>query len=184
MGGKLLETVNETTVLGLVISSDLTWKKNTENLCKKANARMIIIRKLIEFPIDNKDLVLLYGQFIRSILEFNSNVWFSSITEEESTDLEAVQKTACKLILNKNYTTYTKALELLNISTLKERRIRIATKFANGCKYIPVMQDLFVKPNQTKYDMRSKNACDVKFAASQRLFKSSVPTMQRLLNNN
>ena len=80
MEDKLLEMVKESTLLGLIIYSDLSWKKNTEKIISKANTSMIIIRRLIRFPVEIKDLVMLYGQFIRSILEFNSNVWFSSIS--------------------------------------------------------------------------------------------------------
>ena len=143
---------------------------------------MMIIRKLVAFPIEEKDLVMLYGQFIRSILEFNSNVWFSSISQEESDDLEAVQKTACKLILNNNYTTYDDALRKLKLETLKDRRQKIAEKFAIGCQSIPEMKTLFEEPKECNYDLRTRNVCDVKFASRQRLFKSTVPTLQRMLN--
>ena len=135
MEDKLLEIVNESTVLGLVISSDLSWKKNTEKIISKANTRMIILRRLTQFPVETEDLVMLNGQFIRSILEFNSNVWFSSITQEESNDIESVQKTACKLILKTQYTTYEEALKTLKLESLESRRLKLARKFAQGCNY-------------------------------------------------
>ena len=91
MNDDLLEIVEESTILGLIISNDLSWRKNTDNLVRKANMRMIIIRNLLEFPVPRKDLVLIYCQYIRVILEFNSNVWFSSITEDEAKDLERIQ---------------------------------------------------------------------------------------------
>ena len=65
---ELLETVKEATILGLVISSDLSWRKNTDNLIRKANTRMIMIRNLVEFPIPRKDIVLIYCQYIRVLL--------------------------------------------------------------------------------------------------------------------
>ena len=145
---------------------------------------MIILRRLSQFPVETSDLVLLYGQFIRSTLEFNCVVWFSSITEEESSDLESVQKTACKLILKNNYTTYEQALETLELDTLEERRQKLAKKFAKGCQDIPQMKKLFEKPRQKEHNLRKTNTCDVKFAAGQRLYKSAVPTLQRLLNDN
>ena len=179
---ELLEIVNESTILGLVISSDLAWKSNTEKIISKANTRMIILRRLSKFPVNISDLVMLYGQFIRSILEFNSVVWFSSITDEESSDLESVQKTACKLILKNDYTTYEKALEFLELDTLAERRLKLARKFAKVCQNIPQMKPLFEKPKQKEHDLRNTNKCDVKFAAGKRLYKSAVPSLQRLLN--
>ena len=90
MNESMLEIVNETKVLGLIITPNLGWRKNTDSIVSKANKRMFIIRNLCQFPIPTKELVTLYGQFIRTMLEFNSNVWFSSITEEESEDLERV----------------------------------------------------------------------------------------------
>ena len=68
MNDKLLEIVNDTKILGLIISNDFSWRKNTDNLIRKANARRIIIRKLVEFPIIVQDLVNLYCIYIRSII--------------------------------------------------------------------------------------------------------------------
>ena len=104
------------------------------------------------------------------------------LTLEESEDLERVQKIACKLILNKDYTSYEEALQTLKIDTLKDRRMKLATKFAKGCQTIPVMKDLFPAPTINDHDLRNNNPCDVKFAAGQRLYKSTVPTLQRILN--
>ena len=64
---------------------------------------MSILRKLYEFDIPVEDLVLIYNQYIRSILEYNSNVWYSSITNEEREDIERVQRVACKIILKDEY---------------------------------------------------------------------------------
>ena len=182
MNQELLEIVNETTILGLIISNDLTWKKNTEYLVQKANKRMIIIRNLIQFPIPRKDLVLIYCQYIRVILESNCVVWFASITDEESEDLDRIQKNACKLILGTEYTHYENALEKLGLEHLKERRHKLAKKFAKGCLKIDEMKDLFPKSNESEYNLRENEKYDVKFASTARLFNSAVPTLQRMLN--
>ena len=46
LGGEILEIVNEAKLLGTTITNDLKWDKNTEELVKKANKRMEIIRKI------------------------------------------------------------------------------------------------------------------------------------------
>ena len=66
----------------------------------------MILRKLYEFSLPTSDLVNIYILFIRSILEFKSNVWFSSITQEEEDDIEHVQRVACHIILNTEYKGY------------------------------------------------------------------------------
>ena len=182
MNNELLEIVEETTILGLVISNDLTRRKNTENILRKANTRMIIIRNLLEFPIPRKDLVLIYCQYIRVMLEFNSNIWFSSITEEEANDLERVQKNVCKLILKTEYFDYANALQTLKLEILRERRTNLAKRFGKRCLKIDEMTDLFKPTKEKPYAMRNKEAFDVKFASKTRLFKSTIPTLQRLLN--
>ena len=58
----IIETVNNTKLLGVNISSDLTWHKNTKQLVKQAYQRIIILRKLFEFNMPVKDL-LLYFKF-------------------------------------------------------------------------------------------------------------------------
>ena len=42
----LLEIINETKLLGTIISSDLKWYQNTEMLVKKSYKRMLILHKL------------------------------------------------------------------------------------------------------------------------------------------
>ena len=182
MNNTLLEIVDETKLLGLIVNKNLTWRQNTDSIVTKANMRLCIIRKLSSFSVPLKDLVMLYGQFVRSILEFNSNVWFSSITAEEEEDIERVQKNACKLILKDNYIDYKQALSVLNLENLKERRERLAKKFADSCLKIPEMKTLFEENNQTDYELRNSERYKVNFAKSQRYYKSTIPTFQRLLN--
>ena len=74
----LMETIKETRLLGTIMSSDLKWHKNSESLTQRGYQRMSILRNLYEFSIPKEDLALIYTMYIRSVLEFNSNVWFSS----------------------------------------------------------------------------------------------------------
>ena len=148
----------------------------------KANARMVIVRKLVEFAIPYKDLVNLYCIFIRSILEFNCAVWFSSISEDESLDLERVQKNVCRLILKHQYIDYDQALNTLKLETLKQRRAKLALKFAEKCLKNDEMKYLFPRNSPSKHNLRKIEEFQVKFAHSKRLFKSSIPTLQRMLN--
>ena len=67
----LLEIVNETKLLGCIISSDLTWWSNTNYITRKAYQRLEIIRRLYEFNISKSDLALIFTLYVRSILEFN-----------------------------------------------------------------------------------------------------------------
>ena len=142
---------------------------------------MSILRKLYEFDIPVEDLVLIYNQYIRSILEYNSNVWYSSITNEEREDIERVQRVACKIILKDEYQSYNEALEKLNLQNLSDRRQMLARRFAEKCLKSDRFKDLFPL-NDNTIDVRNDEKFFVKFAHTDRLRDSSIPAMQRLLN--
>ena len=173
----LLETINETRLLGTVLSSDLKWHSNSKQLTQKGYQRMTILRKLYDFDLPLEDLVMIYNLYIRSILEFNSNVWFSSITNEEREDIERVQKVACKIMLKDDYENYSQALKKLNLQNLSDRRQMLAYRFAVKCVKSDRFKDLF-----PLNDKRNSEKYAVKCAHTGRLMDSSLPAMQRLLN--
>ena len=94
-----LEVISETHVLGTIVRSDLSWHSNTRYLVKRGYARMTILRNLYKFNIPEEDLVQIYCMYIRSVLEYNSSVWFSSITQEENNDKLGLScaKLSCQL---------------------------------------------------------------------------------------
>ena len=173
----LLENVEETTLLGTKISSDLSWTSNTNHLILKAYKRMEILRKLYSFNVPVHDLVHIYILYIRSVLEFNCCVWHFGLTKEEICDLERVQKTACKIILKQEYEDYESALSQLNLQNLNDRRAILCKRFTEKC----------VKNERTKAmfpldTTRHSNKYLVTFARNDRLLYSSIPQMQRILN--
>ena len=93
-----IEVIDSTKLLGTIISKDLKWDLNTAAIVRKANARMELLRKAATFGPPVQDLKDIYILFIRSILEQSATVWHSSITFENSSDLERVQKSAVKII--------------------------------------------------------------------------------------
>ena len=142
---------------------------------------MTILRKLYEFSIPMEDLVLIYTMYIRSVLEYNSNVWFSAITNIEREDIERVQKVACKIILKGDYTSYVQALRTLNLMSLSDRRQMLAERFALKCTKSDRFKNLFPK-NHKKMELRSTEQYLIKFCNGSRLQNSSIPVMQKILN--
>ena len=165
LNNSLLDIIHQTRLLGTVVSTDLTWHNNTQYMVQRGYQRMTILRKLYEFDIPIEDLVMIYTMYIRSVLEYNSTVWFSSITIEEREDLERVQRVACKVILKDDYTDYKSALEKLNIQNLSDRRQILAKRFALKCVDSDRFRDMFpINLNNT--DSRNKEKYVVKFAKS------------------
>jgi len=84
-----VEVINSTKLLGTIIYDDL--KRDTQNLVKKADARMALLRKVASFGAPLEDLKTIYVLFIRSILEQSATVWHSSLSEENIKDLKGLR---------------------------------------------------------------------------------------------
>ena len=182
---EVLETISETKLLGVMINDKLTWDSNTSFIVKRANARMRMLHKLVEFNIPRQDLITIYILYIRSVLEQSCQVWHSSLSFENLTDLERVKKNALKIILKGDYVSYEHALETVDLECLVERRDKLCLKFAKACLKNENVKNMFPL-NDIPYhvDTREREAYKVTMARTERLNKSSVPYMQRLLNDN
>ena len=104
--GTQIDVVSETTLLGLVISSDLSWNKNTEHICKRARNKLWVLRRLQNFDLTIFQLFDVYTKEIRSLLELAVPVWHSGLTNQQARNIERVQKLAFKIILQNNYFNY------------------------------------------------------------------------------
>ena len=181
----LLDIINETELLGVLISSDLTWRKNTKQLVQRAYRRIILLHKLFEFAVPALDLVTIYVFFIRSILEQSCVVWHSAITQEEENNLERVQKTCLKIILKDNYISYEETLTRTNLDTLSNRRQKLCLNFAlKSTKHEKnkKMFPLSLSSHSMSTNMRHREKYVVQYARTDRLGKSAIPYLQRLLN--
>ena len=182
-----LEIVEEAKLLGVILTNDLKWSKNTEYLVKKANVRMELLRRVAEFTSSLDDLIKIYTMYIRSILEQSCVVWHSALTQEDSEDLERVQKCALKIILGSKYTSYDEALKGANLLSLKDRREELCKRFAKNCvesdnDRVNSIFKLKTKNHSMKTRKRQKFKID--FAKTERLKTSAVTHMQRLINQN
>ena len=183
LGGEPIQLVNETKILGIILTNDLKWTKNTEYLIKRANARMDILRRLSSFNAPIKDMVLTYFLYIRSILEQSCVIWHSTLSEEDSINLERVQKNALRNILKEKYENYENARNILKIETLTERRENLIKAYAKKCLQLEQTRDLFPLNNK-EHQMRTRNTEKymVLHANTERLRNSTVPYIQRVLN--
>ena len=182
--GDDVEVIDETKLLGTIITDDLKWHKNTESLVKRANARMRILHKISEFSAPIEDMVTIYISYIRSILEQSCTLWHSSLTIENCEDLERVQKSEMRIILKEDYQTYEQALEKLMLAKLSERREKMCLKFAKNCTKNDLTSDLFPLNPTESLGTRNKDKYRVLHANTDRLKESAVPYLQRLLNAN
>ena len=182
--GANIEIVDKMKILGTIVKTNLSWDDNCDNLIKKVNARMQLLRGVQSFGATKIEMVHLWAIFCRSVLEQSCVVWHSSLTQENSDDLERTQKTFSKLVLREKYTTYEEALLNLNLESLSTRRQSLCLKFAkDGIKH-EQLSDL-LPMNQKEHNMktREQEKYFVQFANTKRLKTGSIISMQNYLND-
>ena len=180
---ELLEIVPQAKLLGTIISNDLKWNQNTDFIVKKANSRMELLRRISNFGASLDDLKNIYILYVRTLLEQSCSVWHSGLTEENTQDLERVQKSALKIILKDSYQSYENALNKLDIETLEERRKLLCLQFAKKCLKNNKMKQYLPK-NQKTHIMTTRNPehFQVNHFNTGRLRDSPIIYMQKLLN--
>ena len=179
-----LEQVRETKIVGVWLSSDLKWDKNTKELTRKAFSRMSMLTKLKYVGVTIEDLIDVYVLYIRSLVEYCAVVWHSSLTEEQMNSIERVQKTCLRVILGENYVSYGAALEMCNLKTLFQRREDRCLSFAQKCLKHPVHRRLFpLNGNNLSNKHISREKYEVNFARTEAYKMSAIPYLQRRLNN-
>ena len=143
-----------------------------------------MITKLKYVGICQEDLVNMYVLFIRSVAEYCSVSFHSSLTQEQSRKLEGIQRTCLKVILGDEYESYQTALKTLGLETLEARRKQKCLSFALKCLKHPRNQRLFpVNRNNNNHDIRSNEKFEVNFARTSTYQNSTIPYCQRLLNS-
>ena len=178
------EQVHEARVLGVVLTDDLKFERNTQDICRRAFARISMITKLKYVGVPIPDLIDIFSLFIRSLLEYCCVSWHSSLTQEQSDDIERVQRTALKVILGNEYTDYQSSLEKCGLDTLHSRRQKRCLTF--GLKSLKHSKHRLMFPLNSLPDAtntRNRNKFEVNFARTSTYQKSAIPFIQNLLND-
>ena len=182
LSGNIIEVVEETKLLGVVIRSDLSWSSNTEFIISRANKKLWCLKRLKALGAANEDLKDVYIKQIRCILEYAAPVWHSSVTLEESTQIERVQKSALRIILGGSYYTYKNALQQMQLETLYSRRQRLCVKFARKCLKSNKFSHWFkTEDKETITRQRAQKFRSV-YSRTMRYDKSPISYLTKLLN--
>ena len=83
MDGVVLEVVKEIKLLGVVITNDLKWQQNILNITNKAYKILYILKRLKQMGGSNTVLINVCTKEVRSVIEYASIVWNSSLTQKK-----------------------------------------------------------------------------------------------------
>ena len=177
-----IELAEEMRLLGVIITSDLKFHRNTDYIVKRGFSRIWILKRLKNLGATQEQLIDIYTKQIRSILELAAPVWQSSLTQVNRSHIERVQRAALQVILGNKYTSYSSACQKANLPTLEERRVKLCKKFAQKAVRNTKHQKWFrvnIKPKNTR--MSQPHFCPV-IARTSRFDKSPISYLTNLLN--
>ena len=93
-----VEQVDSFKYLGTVLDKNFKFSEHVNSICKKANQRLYLIRKLKSFDVDANVLELVYRSLVQSILCFNIVTWFGNLDQKDKNKLNRVVNIAGKVI--------------------------------------------------------------------------------------
>ena len=187
----ILEPITEMKLVGVWITSDLSWAKNTSEICRKAFARLSLITKLMYVGVGTEELISIYIIFIRSLVENCCVVWHSTLTVEQEDDLEQIQKVCLHVIFGECWVDYDTALEMTGLEKLVNRREKMCLSFAEKCLSHKKHKNMFPPKDFNEmvpkyghlHNVRQREKFIVNPAGTERYRMSTIPYLQRLLND-
>ena len=108
--------------LGIIITKDLKWQKQTEKSCKTANRVLRFIA--CNFRYKNKELILiLYKSLVCPHLEHAVQFWSEHLMRDID-KIEKIQRRARKMILEIRNHSYHQRIQDLDLISLVQGRLR------------------------------------------------------------
>ncbi|KAI8514502.1 hypothetical protein Bbelb_070930 [Branchiostoma belcheri] len=85
-------------------------------------------------------MVTVYVSYVRPLCEYACPVWGPGPTSTQTTQIENIQRRACRIILGKDYSRYSDACSLLGLPSLQQRRQHLILKFGRGLMESPTFR--------------------------------------------
>ena len=182
MNGKSLPVVTKTKLLGVTLSSDLSWQEHVNGIVKRASKALYMLCVMKKYQAPQEQLVKIYTTYIRPLLEYCAPVFHAGLTCLQAKQLENVQKRALKLIGGYEKS-YQDLLETLQLQSLANRREQLCLRLAKQILKSTDHRDILPLERGIISGRATRNVCALQpFCCGARLRKSTVPHMTALLN--
>ena len=141
-----------------------------------------MLRRMKLLGANNADLVDCYIKQARSVLEYCAVVWHAGLSQTNNADIKKVQKSACAMILGKNYAGYQAALASLGLEKLETRRKLLSIKFDKKSFKSKIYYSWFVPDTNPLNTRREAKRVKEAKCRTKRLHKSALPYLTHVLN--
>jgi hypothetical protein len=179
--GNRMTSGEEMKILGFYFHSRPDAAAHVSHLKEKYRKRAWIIRHLKKAGVPSSDLVSIYFSMVRSVLEYASGAFHTLLSQEETRELERLQRMSLKTIFG-HHLSYEEILKQNGIQTLEERRSqaldKLAIKLSNNGRF----KDWLPEQEFQHYNLRKELVYKEKYARTDRLYRSPLYAIRRRLN--
>ena len=133
LNGNSLEHVTSFKYLGVLVSSDFSWKEHLYNVVRKCNRVNCMIKRVVSHHALNNVALNLYESLTRSIAEYSTSVWPPQHSNE-LTQLVSIQRGMTHFVTkfyDRSYQDRCIDLNLLPLCFRREMKLQILFYFIN-----------------------------------------------------
>jgi len=116
----IVKQVHSFKLLGVTIDDDLKCSTHVHTICSKPSSRLHFLKVLKRCSLSTSDLLYFYTSAVRPWLEYACPTWHTSLTSDQSNQMERIQIRALKIILNSNCIDYENLCLIHNLETVNE----------------------------------------------------------------
>ena len=147
-----VNNVNSFKYLGIVISSDFTWRNHVEYIVGKINQRLCLLNR-IKHLLPFGARLLFYNSLVMPLFDYADLVWGDKHNVTLMTSLQVLQNKAAKIILDRPlYSSATHALATLKWVPLEKRRFQRRCIYVYKCLNGLVEHDMNFIRQQEQHD--------------------------------
>ena len=178
VNGKEIETVDNAKLLGVTMSSDLTWNVHIEEVIKKANKRLYFLVQLKRAKVPLKELVLFYTTCVRSAIDNAIPAFYHALPRNLKKELVHLEKRAIAIMNPETH--YDVASEVLNLRLIEDHHDLLCSRLFNSMtrdvnhKLAELLPQLY---SNSHHDLRNGRKFNVPRAFTNRARNSFVFAM-------
>ena len=182
LNGISIPVVDKAKLLGVTISSDLSWQNHVNEVVAKGSRALYMLHVMKKFQPPQEHMIKVYITYIRPLLEYCAPVFNAGLTAQQAQRIERIQKRALKIIGGYDQN-YQQLLSQLNLESLADRRERLCLRFNKQMLHSQVHRDIFPRLRGliSGRNTRRQNTLET-FCCGARLRKSSNPYITSLIN--
>jgi hypothetical protein len=121
LSNSTIERVHEFNDLGVIVQDNLSWDTHIINCVKKANSRLAVVKRCLDFNCSINIKLTCYTSLVRPILEYGATVWSDNVKKHMKL-IEGVQRKATVFILGNTNMSYEERLLKCELLPLAYRR--------------------------------------------------------------